>query len=87
MSSDVLNEVVIRVLFVSEREAKIARNVLVVDREVLSDLITKEISFENNLLRIELKSNSLKRLRVCVNSLCHFLDSIIETIALFDDQS
>ncbi|XP_054159449.1 uncharacterized protein LOC128957670 [Oppia nitens] len=85
-SDETLNEVVVSVVFDTQRQATIAYKTLIVDKEVRSDgvIVDKHIKVDNNLLTIEVKSNRLKRLRVCVKSLLQSLDLIIETIDKFD---
>src|ERR1700744_2824013 len=86
LASEVIS-VVIGVVFGRERDAKIAFNSLRIDREVSENnklFVRKRFQVLDDLLTIELKSNSLKQMRVCVKSVFHFLEAVIDTIDLFD---
>ena len=86
-------EALISIAFQTEKEAKIAFNCLRIDSEINSNkrFVYKNISFNNNYLEINLKSNQLKQMRVCVKSVLQNLDLLMETMECFaiednDDQ-
>jgi tRNA threonylcarbamoyladenosine modification (KEOPS) complex Pcc1 subunit len=79
------NKLIISIEFESERHSKIAFNSLRVDKEFNNkSFVDKKISLNLNELIIELKTNELKVLRVCVKSILELFSLICETIDCFD---
>ena len=79
-------EALISIGFKTEREAKIAFNCLRIDSEINSNkrFVYKNISLNNNYLEINLKTNQLKQMRVCLKSVLQNLDLSMETMECFD---
>lgn len=63
--------------------AKIAYNTLKVDTEPRKNLISKKLTQENNLIKVNWSSHEAKILRVSVQSFLEHLNSVLETIQLF----
>jgi len=80
IESDETIKSLIVIPFTTEREAKIAFNSLRIDKE----FNYRNISFNNNLLIIEYKTNKLKQMRVCLKSILELLEIVIQAIDCFD---
>jgi len=79
------NKLIISIEFESERHSKIAFNSLRIDKELNNkSFVDKKISLNLNELIIELKTNELKVLRVCVKNILELFSLICETIDNFD---
>jgi tRNA threonylcarbamoyladenosine modification (KEOPS) complex Pcc1 subunit len=79
------NKLIISIEFESERHSKIAFNSLRIDKELNNkSFVDKKISLNFNQLIIELKTNELKVLRVCVKNILELFSLICETIDSFD---
>ena len=80
-----LIEVKVLIPFKTESEAKIAFNCLRIDSEINSNkrFVYKNICFDKNYLKINLKSNQLKQIRVSLKSVLQSLDLLIETMDSF----
>ena len=63
--------------------AKIAYNTLKVDTEPRKNLISKKLTQENNLIKVNWSSHEAKILRVSVQSFLEHLNSVLDTIQLF----
>jgi EKC/KEOPS complex subunit PCC1/LAGE3 len=72
--------------FASIDHAKIAYNTLRVDTEPRKNLISKQLTLDNNLIKVSWSSHESKILRVSVNSFLDHLNSVLETIELFSSQ-
>ena len=81
---DILNGE-IRIPFANESHALIAYKTLVVDSEPRKELINKKMTVEGNTLVVNWNAKEAKTLRVSINSLLDHLDSILETIQLFEN--
>ena len=78
-------EALVCIRFQTQKEAKIAFNCLRIDSQINSNkrFISKNISFNNNYLEINLKSNRLKQMRVSLKSLLKDLDLCMQTMDCF----
>ena len=74
----------ITIPFASEEHAKIAYNTLIVDSEPRKELIKKTLSLESNKIVVNWSAKESRILRVSINSFADHLNSILETIQLFD---
>jgi EKC/KEOPS complex subunit PCC1/LAGE3 len=82
--NDILNGE-IRIPFANECHAIIAYKTLIVDTEPRKELINKKLTLEGNTLIVNWNAKEAKTLRVSINSLLDHLDSILQTIQLFEN--
>jgi EKC/KEOPS complex subunit PCC1/LAGE3 len=82
-NSDLLTAEV-AVPFSCEEHAKIAYNTLVVDQEPRKNLIRREFTLNGSVLTVNWSAKESRILRVSTNSFIDSLNSILETIQLFD---
>jgi EKC/KEOPS complex subunit PCC1/LAGE3 len=73
--------------FACEQHARIAYNTLLVDSEPRKELIRKSLALDTSnkrVLTVEWTAKESRILRVSVNSFLDSLNSVLETIQLFD---
>lgn len=75
----------LRIPFQSTHYAKIAFNTLVVDSEPRKDLIKKKMVLNDDTLVVNWNAKESRILRVSINSFLDHLNSVLETIQLFDE--
>lgn len=70
--------------FACDKHAQYAYNTLIVDAEPRKNLISRQFSLQHNTLTVSWSAKEARILRVSINSLLDSLNSILETIQLFD---
>jgi EKC/KEOPS complex subunit PCC1/LAGE3 len=73
--------------FACEEHARIAYNTLLVDQEPRKQLIRKNLSLSSGTLSVDWTAKESRILRVSINSFFDSLNSILETIQLFDTKN
>ncbi|OAD61897.1 L antigen family member 3 [Eufriesea mexicana] len=69
--------------FPSSREAEIVYQVLRVDKEPSRGSITKNLTLDNNLLKVVISGTEVRKIRVALTSFFDSLILVIETMQLF----
>ena len=77
----------LKIPFATAKHAQIAFNTLSVDTEPRKELIRKKLELNNEILTINWTAKEARILRVSINSILDHLNSVLETIELFDTVS
>ncbi|KAK3844063.1 MAG: transcription factor Pcc1-domain-containing protein [Linnemannia gamsii] len=71
----------------SPRLAKIAADVLDVDKDLKPEVSRRLISTQDNILTLDFQTSTLKLLRTVVNSSLEMVQMVVSTMASFDTES
>ena len=74
----------LRIPFSSAKYAQIAFNTLSVDSEPRKELIRKKLELNKEIISVYWTAKEARILRVSINSFLDHLNSVLETIQLFD---
>lgn len=74
----------LKIPFATSEYAQIAFNTLSVDAEPRKDLIRKKLELNKEYLNVTWTAKESRILRVSINSFLDHLNSVLETIQLFD---
>ena len=74
----------LKIPFASADYAQIAFNTLSVDNEPRKELIRKKLDINKEVLTVNWTAKEARILRVSINSFLDHLNSVLETIQLFD---
>ncbi|GJJ73561.1 EKC/KEOPS complex subunit PCC1/LAGE3 [Entomortierella parvispora] len=87
MALTALNEhLALRIPFPSPRLAKIAADVLDVDKDLKPEVSRRTISTEENILLLDFQTSTLKLLRTMVNSSLEMVQLVVNTMGAFDTE-
>ncbi|KAF9431775.1 hypothetical protein BGZ76_011717 [Entomortierella beljakovae] len=82
-----LNErLTVQIPFPSARLAKIAADVLDVDKDLKPEVSRRIITTQDNILSLEFQTSTLKLLRTVVNSAMEMTQMVISTMGSFDTE-
>ncbi|KAG0218032.1 CTAG/Pcc1 family [Mortierella sp. GBAus27b] len=82
-----LNErLTLQIPFPSARLAKIAANVLDVDKDLKPEVSRRDISTQENILTLDFETSTLKLLRTVVNSSLDMVQMVVSTMGSFDTE-
>ncbi|KAF9995982.1 hypothetical protein BGZ65_008407, partial [Modicella reniformis] len=87
MATTALNErLTLQIPFPSSRLAKIAADVLDVDKDLKPEVSRRVISTEENMLTLEFETSTLKLLRTVVNASLDMVQLVVNTMGSFDTE-
>ncbi|KAF9346935.1 hypothetical protein BGX34_003518 [Mortierella sp. NVP85] len=88
MAATTLNErLTLRIPFPSSRLAKIAADVLDVDKDLKPEVSRRDISTQDNILTLDFQTSTLKLLRTVVNSSLEMAQMVVNTMGSFDTEA
>ncbi|KAF9295010.1 hypothetical protein BGZ88_002935 [Linnemannia elongata] len=88
MAAAALNErLTLQIPLPSPRLAKIAADVLDVDKDLKPEVSRRLISTQDNILTLDFQTSTLKLLRTVVNSSLEMVQMVVSTMASFDTES
>lgn len=76
----------LQIPFPSARLAKIAANVLDVDKDLKPEVSRRDISTQENILTLDFETSTLKLLRTVVNSSLDMVQMVVSTMGSFDTE-
>ncbi|KAG0054963.1 hypothetical protein BGZ83_009947 [Gryganskiella cystojenkinii] len=76
----------LRIPFPTSRLAKIAADVLDVDRDLKPEVSRRTITTEDNILLLAFETSTLKLLRTVVNSSLEMVQLVVNTMGAFDTE-
>ncbi|KAF9102052.1 hypothetical protein BGX27_011194 [Mortierella sp. AM989] len=83
-----LNErLTLQIPFPSSRLAKIAANVLDVDKDLKPEVSQRVITTQDNILTLDFQTTTLKLLRTVVNSSMEMVQMVVNTMGSFDTEA
>ncbi|KAF9309101.1 hypothetical protein BG000_005016 [Podila horticola] len=86
MSTASLNErLTLQIPFPSPRLAKIAADVLEVDRDLKPEVSRRIITTQDSIMTLDFQTSTLKLLRTVVNSSLEMVQMVVNTMGAFDD--
>ncbi|KAF9423465.1 hypothetical protein BGZ94_008278 [Podila epigama] len=86
MSTASLNEhLTLQIPFPSSRLARIAADVLEVDKDLKPEVSRRIISTQDATLKLDFHTSTLKLLRTVVNSSLEMVQMVVNTMGAFDD--
>ncbi|KAF9350569.1 hypothetical protein BGX26_011272 [Mortierella sp. AD094] len=77
----------LQIPFPSPRLAKIAADVLDVDKDLKPEVSQRLISTQDNILTLEFQTTTLKLLRTVVNSSMEMVQMVVNTMGSFDTEA
>ncbi|KAG0358896.1 hypothetical protein BGZ54_010239 [Gamsiella multidivaricata] len=87
MAATALNErLTLQIPFPSSRLAKIAADVLDVDKDLKPEVSQRIISTQEHILTIDFQTSTLKLLRTVVNSSLEMVQMVVNTMGSFDTE-
>ncbi|KAK3828514.1 MAG: transcription factor Pcc1-domain-containing protein [Benniella sp.] len=88
MATTTLNErLTLHIPFPSSRLAKIAADVLDVDKDLKPEVSRRDISTQDNILTLDFQTSTLKLLRTVVNSSLEMAQMVVNTMGSFDTEA
>ncbi|KAG0306440.1 hypothetical protein BGZ98_002367 [Dissophora globulifera] len=87
MAAAALNErLTLQIPFPSPRLAKIAADVLDVDKDLKPEISRRVITTQDHVLTMDFQTSTLKLLRTVVNSSLEMVQMVVNTMASFDTE-
>ncbi|KAF9992948.1 hypothetical protein BGZ80_001194 [Entomortierella chlamydospora] len=77
----------LQIPFPSARLAKIAADVLDVDKDLKPEVSQRLISTQDNILTLDFQTTTLKLLRTVVNSSMEMVQMVVNTMGTFDTEA
>ncbi|KAF9379276.1 hypothetical protein BGX21_002676 [Mortierella sp. AD011] len=77
----------LQIPFPSARLAKIAADVLDVDKDLKPEVSQRLISTQDNILTLDFQTTTLKLLRTVVNSSMEMIQMVVNTMGTFDTEA